>query len=524
MSSTFSGFDAAVSGLFAAQRALDVIGHNIANQATPGYSRQRTVQVTRKPTLVENNNWLGTGVNIDKIIQIRDSLLDSKYRLQFSQQNYWEEVHISLTRMEDLFQEPAGKGITDILDNFFAAVNKVRTDPDDPTARASFATNAKILTDNINSYAKEIELMVSDLNEDVESTVSQANNLARQIASMNKLILESERDGHTANDYRDTRNLLLDQLSGLMDIKVSKTVFEDKDSGRLVEKLNVYVGGKAYISHGDVNEIKLEEGQDHPLFETSMANSVPKSQDLKNVKVSKLMWNKNEQVDMNKIGGKLGAMVQMRDSYGDPSMNNKTKGIAYYARMLNEFTKSFCTVVNNIQKKGFDSYGNEGKDIFVIGSNADTQLNARNVTVNPDILKDPNMLAVGTKKDESNTYNFAELYAVRNLKIDLKINQNIGKTERVLNLGTGTPENVFKSQITAILGVETQESKRAFDAQTIKAMEIDLERMSVSGVSENEELTDMLKYQHAYNASARMITTVDEMLDVIINRMGRVGL
>ena len=106
----------------------------------------------------------------------------------------------------------------------------------------------------------------------------------------------------------------------------------------------------------------------------------------------------------------------------------------------------------------------------------------------------------------------------------MTIKQNVNGKFKTLDLGKGNPEDIIKSMITSVLGVDAKEAKDTYSSQTTLALQADMNRMSVSGVSENEELTNMVKYQHAYNASARMITTIDEMIDVIINRMGRVGL
>lgn len=524
MRSTFSGFNSAVSGLFAAQRALDVIGHNIANQATPGYTRQKALQHTADPVSIENGKWLGTGVTMGNIIQIRDEILDLKYRNQFNQQGYWEEVQLALGQIETIFEEPVGNGLTVLMNNFFQSINTVIKNPEDPTTRATFLTNARALTDSLNSKVIEFEKMIEDVDDDINATVVQVNTLSKQIADLNKIIVEAESQGGNANDLRDKRNLLIDEISELIDVRVEKTIHEDVKTGKKVEKLLLIAKEGTLVDHDEYNELEVDTGNIHPLFKSSREQNVPKSDDLKSVRVTEVkMKGSLKKLDMNKTGGKLGAMIQMRDSYGDPTDDCPAKGIPYYVRMINEFAKAFANKINEVHKKGFDSKGNQGEDFFVISGNSD-QINARNITVNSNLVRNPDKLAVGTNKDESNQYNFMELYDVRNFNLKLEIIQNKNGEEVTLNLATGNPEDVIKSQISAVLGVESNEAKVQFNSQTIKTLEIDMMRMSVSGVSENEELVNMVKFQHAYNAAARMITTVDEMLDVIINRMGRVGL
>lgn len=524
MRSTFSGFNSAVSGLFAAQRALDVIGHNISNQATKGYTRQKALQHTADPTIVENGNWLGTGVKMGRIIQIRDQILDLKYRNQVNQREYWGEIKTTLGQIETIFEEPNGNGLTGLLNNFFESINRVTINSEDPTAKTSFITNATALARSLNNKALEFEKMISDIDDDVNAAVVEVNALSKQIANLNKTIVEAESRGGNANDLRDKRNLLIDQISEYIDVRVEYSFNEDPASGDKVEHLNLMTKDGILVSHGRATEIITKSNQFHPLYKSSQTQNVPKTDDLKVARVTELRLDgATSSIDMNTIGGKLGAMLQMRDSYGDPTDNCSTKGIPYYVRMINEFARSFATKVNEVHRKGFDRNGQPGRDIFEIDGDS-SQINARNIQVNSDIIRDPDKLAIGTNKDESNNNNFLELYSIKNQDIKLDIKQNKNSKEKILNLATGTPEDIVKSQIASILGVESREAVILSESQKIKTIEVDMMRMSVSQVNENEELVSMVKYQHAYNASARMITTIDEMIDVIVNRMGRVGL
>ena len=521
MKSTFSSFNAAVSGLFASQRALDIIGHNIANQNTQGYTRQRSTQTTSNPISI-NGSWLGTGVKMEHIKQIRDELLDIKYRAEMEKKGYWSEKHISLGQIEDIFGEPKGNGIAKALNDFFVSMDSVIKNSEDPTSKANFIQTALTFTRHLNRIEQNFEQMIRDTDEEINGLVVQINNKASQIASLNKNILEAESDGAMANDLRDKRNLLLDELSEIAGIKVNKTVFKNQ-IGQNVEKIQVELDGTVIVNHDESLEIKAYQNSEHPLYTASQKYNNPASDDLKNVKVTKLEWADKRTLNMNTVGGRLGSMLQQRDSFGDPSMGNIIKGIPYYVRTLNEFAKSFATAVNDVHKKGIDSAGDKGLDFFTI-SGTSKQIDSRNITVNSDIVNSINKLAIGVSKSESDTKNFQALYDIRNGEIKLSINQNINGHFKTLDLGKGNPEDIIKSMITSVLGVDAKEAKDTYKNQVTQTLEIDMRRMSVSGVSENEELTNMVKYQHAYNASARMITTVDEMIDVIINRMGRVGL
>ena len=524
--STFAGFNASVSGLFAAQRSLDVIGHNIANQNTEGYTRQRSNQVTADPTSIENGRWLGTGVKMDNIVQIRDELLDIKFRTENGKKGYWEEAHTILSQVENIFGEPKSNGITSTLNNFFASMDEVIKNSEDPTAKQNFVENSLTLTRYLNTTISRFEKLISDTDEYVAATINKINNNLEQIANLNTKILEAEYGGGMANDLRDRRNLLLDELSEVAEIRINRPVYIDKD-GRKSETLQVEIAGHTVVNHEKVSKIELREKQDHPLYEVAQKYDNPKSEDLKNLKVTRAVWGDGERIDMNKVGGKLGSLLRQRDSFGDPAMNNDVRGIPYYVRVINTFTKSFAKKVNEVHRNGIDRNGEQGKDFFEI-SGVSSILDARNITVNADIVNNLGKLAIGLSKDESDNRNFLAMYNLRNSGLKMQIKQkdypNTGSPEKTLDFGTGRPEDLVKSLISATLGVDAKEANDAYNVEVSLVLEADTARMEVTSVSENEELTNMIKFQHAYNASARMITTVDEMIDVIINRMGRVGL
>lgn len=529
MRSTFSSFNTAVSGLFASQRSLDTIGHNIANMNTPGYTRQRANQVSHKPTSIEGGEWLGTGVKMDHIVQIRDELLDLKYRNQNTMKGYWQEINVSLRQVEDVFGEPNGNGVAKALDAFFNSIDGVLKHSDDPTAKASFIETGIAFTRFMNETTRKFEELISDADEEVFAMTTQINTKLKQIGQLNSEIFESESNGAMANDLRDKRNILIDEISEMADIRVNKSVMKN-NSGNPVEKIQIEIGGRVVVDHADVQELQFQKNQDHPLYTVSKEFNNPPSEDLKNVKVGTIRFSDGQKVDMNKMGGKIGAMIQQRDSFGDPDMGAPIRGIPFYIRTINEFVKSFANAANEIHKQGFDKNGDPGTNLFVVDGpekNPDgtpRNIDARNIRLNPDIINSVNKLAIGQTKDESDNKNFHALYALRNREITISINQNVAGKFKTLTLGKGNPEDVIKSLITSTLGVDAKESKDAYENQVTLTIEADMNRMEVSSVSENEELTNMVKFQHAYNASARMITTIDEMIDVIVNRMGRVGL
>lgn len=540
MRSTFSGFNAPVSGLFAAQRAMDVVGHNLSNIDTDGFTRQRSNQAASFPTYDGRSGWIGTGVRMRFITQIRDELLDARYREKYSKMQYWTETSASLRNMENIFGEPSEKAITDIINNFYGAIDNILKNPTNNTARSQFINTAITFTNYFNDMSEKLNKTIQDLDKDAVAMVTDLNSMLHQVAVLNKQIFIDESDGSMANDLRDKRNLLVDQISKLINVKASKTIIKD-NQGRPREHFQLTIDGHVAVLHDDVFEVKIGEKVPTDLYKmarnrkNSTTGADEPSTDAMGLTVTRFEFYDGERLSMNRVGGMLGATLQQRDSVGDPKMNNAVRGVPYYIRALNEYMRTFTDEANRIHKQGFDANGDPGIDLFVSyeldpDSGVPSLINSKNVRVNPIVINSIKKLAIGLensldgKPSESDTGNFHRFFKMKETKLSIDFKVAVAGVPHDINLGQGTPEDVIKSLITSILGVDAKEANDTLHNSEVEELELNMLRMSVSGVSENEELTNMLKFQHAYNASARMITTVDEMLDVIINRMGRVGL
>ena len=516
MRSTFAGLSIASSGLFAAQRALDITGHNISNTNTRGYTRQRLNQSAQDPmSIVGGQGQLGLGVKMQFISQVRDEMLDIKYRTEVNTLGEWEEKYNSISQIEAIFNEPTDTGIRKVMDNFFEGLNSLSKDPSSPTTRAVFIQSAVALAQNFNHMTDNFEKMIRDANEEVESSVRSINSMGSQIARLNKQILEAELDGSRANDLRDARNLLIDDLSKLVDIQVKEVPISNGNSSTL----SILIQGTPLVNHTDTNVLELETDQDHPMYKDGL-DAIPPRTDLSTIRVSNIKWATGSSLDQTKLGGTIGGQLQQRDGFKD-----ENKGIPYYVRFTSEFAKSFAETINTAHAAGYALGATTPSGLDIFESNGGATINAGNIKVNQALLNDPTLLALGgvsgAKDDNKNAIAMLELRNNKSFISEIDYNPLSGKSKIVL--GEGTPEDVIKTMIST-LGVDGQEAKRMFNNQQYLAEEIDSFRMSVSGVSQDEEMSNMIKFQHAYNAAARMITTVDEMIDVIINRMGRVGL
>ncbi|CBH22466.1 flagellar hook-associated protein 1 [Acetoanaerobium sticklandii] len=518
MRSTFAGLSIASSGLFAAQRALDITGHNISNTNTRGYTRQRLNQSAQDPMNIQGGQGqLGLGVKMQFISQVRDEMLDIKYRQEVNTLGEWEEKYNSLTQVESIFNEPSETGIRKVVDGFFEGINSLTKDPSNPTNRSVFLQKAIGLAQNFNDMYSRFEKMVVDSNEEVEASVRAINSMATQIAKLNRQILESELDGSRANDLRDARNLLVDDLSKLVDLEVKNVPINNGKSSTLT----ILIQGTPLVNHVDTNVLELETGMDHPMFTDGQdIQPVSSRKDLENIKVSNIKWASGSTLVQEKLGGAIGGQLQQRDGYKD-----ETKGAPYYVRFLSEFANTFAQALNDIHDDGYSLNGAaaSGLPLFTTKNGSTNFISASELKVNQALLDDPTKLSLGLGDGApDNNKNAIAMLNLRSKK-DFEIRLTYDTSGAQIVLGEGTPEDVLKTMI-ASLGVDAQEAKRMFNNQQYLTEEVDSFRLSVSGVSQDEEMSNMIKFQHAYNAAARMITTVDEMIDVIINRMGRVGL
>ena len=508
MRSTFSGFNTATSGLFAAQRALDITGHNISNVNTKGYTRQRLEQVAANPmSLPGGQGMLGTGVKTLAIKQLRNDFLDYKYRDEVNSQGHWEAKRDGLYFIESIMNEPSETGITTVIDELFASFQQLSKpeNADNLTTRALVRQNAITFSNTVNHMYDQLENMVKDFNFDVVTTVTSINAYADQIARLNEQIFRYEVDGGNANDLRDQRNVLIDELSKQVSVEVVEVIDVNDhimgSNGNMGKKLVLQINGQPLVYHDKVNKLDAGTKEKSKFFEGIGVD----------LEINSIKWENGATLNTSSLKGELKALLDLRDG----TIGN-TKGVPYYIERLNHFVKVFAEEINSIHSQGYGLDGENGYFFFtangvsseVARDSSTPVITAKNIKIALDI-EDLNKIAAASDKDllpgdGSNALNMAD---VRN---------NLAMFKE------GKPEDFLKSLI-ANLGVDTQEAIRNADNQLILTEMVDMERQRMSGVSQDEELSNMVKFQHAYNASARMITTIDEMLDVIINRVGLVG-
>jgi len=489
--STFGGLDIARSALTATQKSIDLTGHNIANANTEGYTRQRLqvvsvaaqVGYSRYSTAVKGVT--GGGVEIVTVDQIRNPFLDRQYHDE------------NISYIEGLFDELSGTGITKSLSDFSASVQEVSKDPTSKDNRTNMLQNALKFTETLNHYAAQLTDKQTELDQSVSVVVGEINDYASNIADLNSQIERYELSGQKANDLRDQRNQLLDELSSLVPIET-----QENSKGQL----RVTIQGntaQSLVEHDTATSLVVLKDKTNPATgEANALNSVYWADGTTKTEIT---------------GGSLKAFIDLRDGNSPADI-----GVPYLIDQLNEFATAFSESFNAVHEAGWTmldtntgvvsktdvSFFTSPKDLL----GAPTTLTALNITVNPDIV--------------SNVYNIALSSKEITTELGKSNNEAALKLAKLFS-STSIPDiggyNTFIESFVGEIAVEVSHIENRVNGEKSLLDSISQQRQSVSGVSLDEEMTNLMKYQHSYTAAARMITTIDEMLDVLINKTGTVG-
>ncbi|MCR4287286.1 MAG: flagellar hook-associated protein FlgK, partial [Deltaproteobacteria bacterium] len=219
MATLNAALDVAKTALFAAQKAITVTSHNIANSSTEGYTRQRAVLEASEP-LIYGGLMFGTGVNVASVQRVYDSFSTAQYREASSSLSRFEADEGLLKRLEAVFNDINGSGALTYMDKFFNAFQNVANNAPSYTERAQLLSTANSLADTFNNIASELEKNLSGLNDDIVTVAGQINTLSGQVADMNLRIAGFESSGAAANDLRDKRDIILDKMSEYVSINV----------------------------------------------------------------------------------------------------------------------------------------------------------------------------------------------------------------------------------------------------------------------------------------------------------------
>ncbi len=476
--STFMGLNTALRGVLAHQNALDVTGHNIANISTDGYTRQRAEMVTapawsNSSTLSATTpGQMGTGVEVLRIERLRDQFIDASVRQQFGRQADSQAMVEQMAQVEAAFGEPGDTGLNALMNNYFSAMDAVASNPQSTSARQAFIAAGNALAQGFNQVSTDLQAIAAQSDQRLNQTVTDIDGISQRITALNAEIRNAIEHGHQPNDLLDERDRLMDNLSKLVNFTSTESAL------------------------GEVTIVAFSGGTAVTLVNPALALPSPVIT--------------RAQIDAAFAAGTLTSGRAHADEMMFDPILGVINGGGGFATQLDNLAVEFAGDMNAAHAAGFDLTGAAGAPLFAGGGAATLAF----------VLTSPNGVAAASSwaapGEPGNGGNFA-------LILDDATPGNPGRLATQAALGGVSWENYYSSIITSV-GSQAETSMRDMKNADVLVQMARGRRDQVSGVSMDEEMSNMLRFQHAYNASARVMTAMDEVLDVLINRMGRVGL
>lgn len=622
MASSFAGIEMGKRSLMAHTTAINTAGHNVSNADTEGYSRQRVQMRAFDPLYRPDLSRAGTpgqvgqGMTVQDVTRVRDELLDSRIAAQAHQETYWSTREKYYVMLEQIYNEPADISVRSNMDKFWQAWQELSIYPDSQAARQAIVTRGDTLTGSIRQRYASLNGVATLLNGDIDATVRQVNDYARQIAQINEEIVKVEAMGDNPNDLLDRRDLLVDKIAGLVNVSTDR---------RDADEFMVHIDGHILVQGNKFRQFAVVSPTDNNTF-------------------NEVVW-ADTQETAQITGGSLGALIELRDV----DVRNEMQS-------LNTMTMNFADMVNDIHRNAAGANGVTGQDFFVqqqfvanaygnYDRNGDGELDSSYIfrmtgtnqltateqtglqgtitiagksgtidvpyyptdtvetvinrindsdgevkayldrnnnlvlkattaadTANPDFVirhvEDSGHFLAGyagilAGSGAENAYDFNQANAVQRLAgaqyavspvlnpaAYIAVNNSIRND--VLSVAAAYPnaggfvepgDSSAASQIASLrntpvmigrsrtfddyfaesvtnIGLKGEQAQNMLAQQNAIMGDLRNLRESVSGVNIDEELADIIKFQHGYNAAARFVSVMDELLDTVINRLG----
>lgn len=490
--SSFSSLNIIRTGLFGSQRALETVGKNISNANVKGYSRQEVLFAADQPSHVING--IGRGLNSAQVVRYRDEFLDRQFRARNGWSGYYATQANSLSQIEDLMGDLSDTGLKASLESFFNSWKTLALNPSDLSMKQGVVDAAKALVQEAKITFSGLQDLRTSLDEQVRQKVDLVNQAAAQIASLNKAIQVTQAAGESAYELADQRDLLIDSLAQLTGASAvtqpdgTATVYINSASGTTSGTFILVQGASAMT-------LTATQAMEADLDPSATVTSTTQL-------VTNLTYN-GTATAVNVSSGELGALLEARDQIAPDFMQR-----------LDDFLRGIATQVNSLHGNPPDP---NLQNIFTIDpSNAWMAID-----VNQALVADP-----------------SRIYAAGGAAPALPPGMPWPTTDngdRARQIGaladsaflTMGAQNLtgrdFLRSLTAEIGFAVKDASARAEAAALQVDQTEQQRAAVSGVSIDEEMTKMIQYQQSYNAAARVMTAVDEMLDILINRVGLVG-
>jgi flagellar hook-associated protein 1 len=482
MASTFGGINTALTSLYAQRRGLDVTGQNIANANTEGYTRQRVRLAaqtgTMHPGIYTSTDQVGAGVTVAGVERNRNLYLEERGRVEHANSAYLTSQKAAYSQIESVLAEPSDTALQARMHDMWDAWNDVSNNWQDPATRSALLERSRTVAITLNDAHGSLSNQFDSLHNQMGAYQDQINKLAAGIADMNQQISINTQAGRNASELSDERDRVIMQLAEL-----TGATAQAKPNGAV----NVYIGSTALVEGYTARSVELTGAE--TLDDVMQGGKVT------------LKWT-DTKADVA-TGGTVGAMLD--------TMNIVIPGIV---KDLDTVANSLAETVNLAHAgdpadplnhpPGYTDAGAPGGDFFA--SSTTGPITAASIMV---AIDDPADVAFsrGNPLDPSTP---ARDHGVADELSDLGMS------------GLSAPDAAYQSMI-GRLGVAAQAANRRSEIQDAVTVQVDSSREAESGVNLDEEMTHLLTYQRGYEAASRVLTTIDAMLDQLINRTGLVG-
>ena len=459
MSSLFGTMSVALQSLLAQQGAMGVVANNIANANTPGYSREIPILEENPPVLM-GNTMVGTGVSMSSVESVRDNILNLRIQQETSQQSSLQSYLGSMNQVQTLFNETQNTGLQSYLSNFFNSFQSLATDPTNASLRQTTLTAGQDLAGAFSQTSQNLATIQQGLDQSVVQTVQQINQLTAQVANLNQQIQTISNDQQNPGSLEDQRDEVLQNLSTLVDTAV---VYADDGT------VSVSTSNGTLLVCGNQSDALTTQG--NPA--TGMHDIYAQGTD----------------VTSTMAGGQLQGLLNARDN-GIPSTQSS----------LDNLAAGLISAVNTQQNAGYDLNGGQGVDFFTPFTPSASGSNAGAAATMTVAITNPDQIAASSDGSSGDNSNATAMASLQNAAI----------------VSGQTPGNYYANLVDQV-GNTVSNATAEQQAVGLVLQQLTNQQSAVSGVSLDEEAANLVLYQRAYEAAARVISVVDELTSTTID-------
>lgn len=514
MRPTFLGFETARKGLAVNQKGLDIVGHNLTNVHTAGYTRQRVDIYSISPNTARTryatttSEFAGQGVGMSGVSQVRDSFLDRRFRDEYSDVGYYDQVSAILEDIESAIDEyDSDTGLKNAVKEISKALNEFSSNPDSKVHANVVSTAFKNIVQTLHQFDSKLNNVAQQQINDLGISVNNVNDIINKIVGLNKTISDDVGKSKQSSEYYgpnellDERNLLLDELSRYGNISVKQ-----KADGTVTVNMS---------GRNVVDGTKKETLNFHAHNDSTVS----------------IDWHSDGKRFSSPTGSLQGCldMINGRGPYAQNLNECNEKGVLYFKDKLNTFANTLVTTFNNIipdvDKNGDILKDTNGNVVYKELLGARTVEKDGSVSVNNDVLVSASSISLSSEWQNDANYVIFKIGDKDPKYINAMATALTSNKQDFLFSGSNT-KMTFEEYVNDYVGACG--SGKSFnvgrlDASAAIADDLLDRRDEVSAVSPDEETNNMMLYNKSYQAVARLMTSLDEALDILINRTGMVG-